>query len=249
MQSWITAAECKERFPGWLELQTAGWNVKGLPFMDEVVSQYGGFMLRVYLNKDGTPNHVKGIYFEAPNGNNVVWDKDDSGVIFIGCTIEERGFADAPGSTIQNVIPADPPIKFFQPCVMGFADKVFGKELGGQLKSLLEIHEEDSIRESREEMGITEIRSIEPMGVVWPNATNTATVTVLYDIWVDMTKVIENPNGREWSIKNCIWLPVREVIARIAAGSHEELNCRMGQANTTFFTWLCRHPEALDEVI
>lgn len=240
VQAWITVEECLKRFPDW---KGYTWLVNGQPMIDPVISLYGGAQDRVYL-KDGQPWHDKLNYFEAPNQNNVVWDKDEHGNFIIGCTIEERGFADMPGSTIQEVIPADPPMLFFQPCVMGFFNKVLGKDLGDKLKPALETGEEASIRESLEEFGVTEIRSIESMGVVWPNATNTPTVTHLFDMWVDKDKIVQNPAGREWSIKDCVWLSIREVLARIAAGSHNEVNCRMGQANTTFFTWLCRHPEA-----
>lgn len=243
MSGWITPRECEERFPGWLAERAAsglGWALNGQSMLDPVTSRFGGFEVRVMLNPDGSPNHDKGVYIEAKNQNTVAFGRR-SGQLLIGCTEEERAFADMPEGG-----PADPPMRFLQPVVMGFFEKVLGSD-AKTFKERLESGDEASIREALEEMGVVEdgIKSLAPLGVMWPNATNTATVTHLFEMEVDIDRVIEDPKGREWTIKNCQWLPVREVMQRIGNGFHEGVNCRMGQANSAFFVWLCRHPEAM----
>lgn len=241
MPGWINPRECEERFPGWLAARAAnglGWAVNGQPMLDSVTSRFGGFEVRIMLKPDGTPDHDKGVYIEAPNVNTVAWGRKN-GSVLIGCTEEARAFADMPEGG-----PADPPMIFLQPVVMGFFDKILGSSAKA-FKEVLETGDSAATREALEEMGIEEVISLTPMGVVWPNATNTATVSRLYEMEVDIDRVVENPKGREWTIKNCQWLPVSEVMRRIGDGFHEGVNCRMGQANTAFFTWLCRHPEAI----
>ena len=242
MQGWITPRECEEQFPGWLAERAKsglGWAINEQPVLDPITSRFGGFEIRIMLKPDGMPDHDKGVYLEAKNQNTVVFGRRNGGPVLIGCTEEARAFADMPEGG-----PADPPMRFLQPVVMGFFEKVLGSD-AKTFKERLESGDEASIREALEEMGVAEVKSLKPMGVVWPNATNTATVTHLYEMEVDIDRVIENPEGREWTINNCVWLPVTEVMKRIGDGFYEGVNCRMGQANTAFFTWLCRHPDAL----
>lgn len=181
MSGWITPRECEERFPGWLAERAAsglGWALNGQPMLDPVTSRFGGVEVRVMLNPDGSPNHDKGVYIEAKNQNTVAFGRR-GGQLLIGCTEEERAFADMPEGG-----PADPPMRFLQPVVMGFFEKVLGSD-AKTFKERLESGDEASIREALEEMGVVEdgIKSLAPLGVMWPNATNTATVTLTSSRW------------------------------------------------------------------
>ena len=233
---WITARECEERFPGWLDSKgDAAWRLNGVPLLDPIISRFGGFEIRVLLI-DGQPDHAKGIYAEAKNQNTIAWGVNKEGQRLYGCNEEVRPFADAPDGTklIQT---------FFQPVAMGFFDKLLGQE-GRSLRPVLESGNDAAIREAFEEMGITEIIDLSDIGPIWPNATNTSTVTSLYDMQVDLEQVIANPNGREWTIINCLWLSAEEILERIAKGSHGDVNCRMGQANASFVAGYTRHLQA-----
>lgn len=242
-QGWITAQECEERFPGWLAARgELGWRTSdGKPFLDRVSSRFGGFEVRVWMNPDDTPNHDKGVYFEAPNQNTIVWGFAPDGRVKVAVTEETRALADNPDGS-----PADPPITYGQPCVMGFYDKIFGSELGKKLRPIIESGEQAAIREAFEEAGVIEVISGPHfLGVTWPNATNTATVTSLYEMQVDLGKITENPEGREWPISRCLFLTVPELMQRIMSGWDNGICYRMGQANNAFFSWLSGHPEFL----
>lgn len=234
---WITARECEERWPGWLDRQgDAAWRLNGQPLLDPVISRYGRFEVRVLLI-DGEPDHAKGIYGEGKNQNTMVWGVDQNGHRLYGCNEEVRPFADGPQDekSIQT---------FFQPVVMGFFDKLLGRE-GRSLRPVLESGNAAAIREAFEEMGITEIISLIDIGPIWPNPTNTSTVTHLYDMQVDLAQVVANPNGREWTIVNCLWLTAEEILRRISQGRYDDVNTRMGQANAAFFAGYTRHLQAM----
>ncbi|OGH21230.1 MAG: hypothetical protein A2958_01880 [Candidatus Levybacteria bacterium RIFCSPLOWO2_01_FULL_38_13] len=234
MASWITAAECEERFPGWLAARGEnGWRVDVAKRC--ISSRFGFAEVRVQLNQDGTPAFDRVVCGEAPNINAVAYYVKD-GVWYIGVTFQVRPFAD-----LAYGVPADPPIKFAQP-VMGFRDKIVGKVASAVFESA----PEGAKREVLEEAGVNDVMSIQSMGQHWGNPTGPlVTPTDLLEIQVNPESIDTSKLDREELIYKCEYLSTSELVSRIASGEHDGVNYRASVAMNTFFVFFARHPEAL----
>jgi hypothetical protein len=198
-------------------------------------SRFGFAEVRVQRGKEGGPDFDRVVYGEAPNINAVVYGIDGNGVYYVGVVVQQRPFADNP-----NGSPAEVPIVFGQPCVMGFLDKIVGDKLAKAFES----PEDGAVREALEEAGVAAVEEIAEMGHHNPNPTFCATWSNLIEIKVNLDKIREPVDAKEL-IYRAEYLPVREVMRRIGEGEYENVNYRSATANDAFFVWLARHPEAL----
>lgn len=204
-----------------------------------ISSRFGFAEVRVQLTPDGSLDFDRVVYGEAPNINAVVYGVRD-GTYYVAVVIQARPFADLPVSTPKNFAPADPPIVFGQPCVMGFLEKIVGAELSTAFESA----DGAAVREALEEAGAYGILSVEAMGHHNPNPTFCATWSQLLEIQVDVDTVAAQVDSSELIYK-AEYLPVAEVNRRIAVGEHEGVCYRSAAANAAFMVWLARHPEAM----
>jgi len=233
MAGWITPAAALEQDPEFFTKRGENaWQIDAKN--RRIHSRFGFAEVRVQTKPDGTPDFDRAVYGEAPNINAVVYGvRDDT--YYVAVVIQARPFSDLPDGT-----PADLPIKFGQPCVMGFLNKIVGQQLAAAFESA----DEAAIREALEEAGATGILSVEAMGFHNPNPTFCATWSTLLDIQVDLTTVTSRVDAAELIYK-AEYLPVREVFRRIAIGEFDGVSYRAATPNSAFMTWLARHPEAL----
>lgn len=234
MQGWITAEECEERFPGWLDARGEnGWTLDVARRRSE--SRFGYSELRIQLKPDRTPDFDRVVGGEAPNVNAVAYFVRDS-VWYVGVTFQERPFADT-----AYGVPADPPIKFAQP-IMGFRTRIVGETAA----RLFESAEEGATREALEEAGVNDVISITSMGQQWGNPTGPlVTPSDLLEIEVYPETINTNNLDRAELIYKCEYLPAGELVRRIALREHEGVNYRGSVPMNTFFVFFARHPEAL----
>lgn len=234
MPGWMTAAQAVELDPDFfVKRGENGWvlDTDNRRFQ----SRFGFAEVRVQRGKEGGPEFDRVVYGEAPNINAVVYGVDGEGTYYVGVVVQQRPFADNPDGS-----PADVPITFGQPCVMGFLDRI----VGATLAKAFESPEDGAVREALEEAGVAAVEQIERVGHHNPNPTFCATWSTLVEIKVNLEK-IQDPVDAKELIYTCEYLPVREVLRRIAEGEHEGVSYRSATANDAFLVWLARHPEAL----
>lgn len=228
-KAWITLKRALKLDPGFLE-KRKGKEWEYDPKRDGFYSLYGFAQYRVQVDKNGMPDFGRVVYGEAENINVPVWGVDKDGVPRVLIVFQERPFADQP-----NGKPSSPPIVFGQPCVLAFNIDRAESIIATVLRELLE------------EGGVPPealIGKPVKMGVHAPAPTFCATWSNLFEVKVDLSKVIL-PTDTEERITGTAWLPVREVISRIGKGKHDGINYRYATANGAFFVWLARHPELL----
>lgn len=243
MQLWITAEECEDRSPGWLDqAKDAAWRTAdGKPFIGRIDSRFGFAEVRVQLNPDGTPAFARLCCGEAPNINAVVWGKTESGEIRIGVTVQKRPLADS----FEYSVPALEPFVFGQPYVGAFSEKLL---LGEEAAETYESAKDASIREAFEEAGVVDIINVTEMSFHNPNPTFVVTWSALFDVEVNLGTVTGQTDRSE-GIYRCEYIPIGEVFSRIAQGEHEGISYRQATANDAFLVWLARHPEALAQAV
>jgi hypothetical protein len=201
-----------------------------------ISSRFGFGEIRVQLKADGSPDFDRLVVGEAPNINCVVWGRDTDGTYKVAVVTQARPFSDMPDGS-----PAELPIAFGQPCVMGFRANLGGSR---NLAKAFEAADDAAVREALEEAGAAGVVSIRQMGHHNPNPTFVATWSELYEIEVDLTKIREFTDHSEL-IYRADYVSVREVLRRISEGEHEGANYRSATANDALFVWIARHPEAL----
>ena len=232
--AWITPSQAEERHPGFFaERGENSWQVDS--DNRRIYSRFGYAEVRVQIKGDGSPDFDRVVYGEAPNINAVVFGREPDGTIKVAITVQARPFSDNPDSS-----PASPPLVFGQPCVMGFLQRIVGQRLAQAYESA----DDGAVREALEEVGARGILSVSNMGSHNPNPTFCATWSNLLEIEVDLARVQEDVDSAELIYK-AEYLPVAEVLRRIAEGEHEGVNYRSATANDAFFVWIARHPEAL----
>lgn len=232
MHLWIKPVEAEEKSPGFFASRGENsWQVD--PEQRRIFSRFGFAEVRVQTKPDGSPDFDRVVYGEAPNINAVVYGKDVRGNCQVAVVNQGRPFADMPDGT-----PADPPLIFGQPCVMGFLDKI----LGGSLANAYESADQGAIREAIEEAGSRGILSVSSIGSHNPNPTFCATWSNLFEIEVNLTTISKLVGSSEL-IHSAEYLPIKEIKRRIAVGSFGGVNYRSATANSAFFTWLCHHPD------
>lgn len=242
MQAWITPEDAEERTPGFFAARGENsWQVDAEN--RRIHSRFGFAEVRVQTKSDGTPDFDRVVYGEAPNINAVVYGVRD-GTYYVAVVIQARPFADLPISTPENITPADPPIAFGQPCVMGFLNKI----VGSQLATAFETADVAALREAIEEAGALGILSVEEMGHHNPNPTFCATWSQLLEIQVDLEMITSEVDSSEL-IYRAEYIPVAEVYRRIALGEYDGVNYRSATANNALMVWLARHPEALMQAV
>ncbi len=227
MPAWITPAQAEERDPGFFERRGEnGWTVDSEN--RRIGSRFGFAEVRVQIKGDGAPDFDRVVYGEAPNINAVVWGRHMDGMIRIAVTIQARPFSDNPDGT-----PTDTPIVFGQPCVMGFLDKIVGKDA-------FERGDDGAIREAQSEAGVGAVKNISEMGFHNPNPTFCATWSQLLEIEVDLDRITNNTDQAEL-IYRAEYLTIQEVCERIAEGERDGVCYRSATANNAFFTWLAQN--------
>ncbi len=243
MPSWITAKECDEHFPDWLnQAKDAAWRTEdGKPFTGRISSRFGFAEVRVQMKSDGTPDFARLCCGEAPNINAVVWGKTSNGEIRIGVTVQKRPFADS----FKYGIPASEPFVFGQPYVGAFNEKSL---LGEEAAEVYESARDASVREAFEEAGVVDVINVTEMSFHDPNPTFVVTWSELFDVEVNLDTVTGQTDRSE-GIYRCEFLPIKEVLSRIAQGEHEGVSYRQATANDTFLVWIARHPEALAQAV
>lgn len=230
MVAWITALRAEELDPGFFAKRgDNSWAVDAEN--RRIHSRFGFAEVRVQTKQDGFPDFDRVVYGEAPNINAVVWGKDADGTIKVAVTVQARPFADQP-----NGNPADTPIVFGQPCVMGFLKRI----VGDKVAAAFERADDGAVREAIEEAGIGAIQEIREMDFHNPNPTFCATWSQLLEIKVDLTKVSEHTDLDEL-IYRAEYITVDELFSRIANGEHNGVNYRSATANDAFFVWFTKH--------
>jgi len=175
-----------------------------------IESRFGKAMIQVQLKPDGSPDFDRVVYYEPPNINAVVYSFTVDGTCMVGITIQERPFANNPANLEHPYgIPAEPAIKFAQP-VMGFARKIFGEKA----MSVFESGAGTATREALEELGIRDIIEIKPLGEHYPNPTFCATVSQLFEIQVDLKKILKKTDESEL-IVSVEFITLKELFSRI----------------------------------
>lgn len=230
MPGWISVQEALRMDPDFFKKRGENsWTSD--PENIRISSNFGFAEDRVQLKDDGTLDFDRVVYGEAPNINAVVWGKDADGNIKVGVTIQARPFADNPNGT-----PADPPLIFAQPCVMGFLQRIVGEPLA----SAFEKADQGALREAMEEAGVSTIKDIRYLGHHNPNPTFVATWSQLLEIEVDLQEVSEHTDRAEL-IYRAEYLSLEELFARIGSGVHRGINYRSATANDAFLVWLVNH--------
>lgn len=219
-KGWILGTHVDIQRLSWEGSFSYGWRQTAWGYE----SRFGKVEQRVQLKADGAPDFDRMVYSEAPNVNAVVWGYDKDGNIRIAVTVQARPFADNTDGT-----PADPPIIFGQPCVMGFnLERVAGADA--------------AVREASEEAGTESAVVGKPISLGYhnPNPTFCATWSELYSIQVDLSKVTTQTDRSEL-IYRAEYVPVAELLQRISLGVHKDVNYRSATANDAFFVWLTNH--------
>jgi len=234
MPGWMSAQEALEFDPDFfVKRGENSWQ------MDtdnrRIHSRFGFAEVRVQRGKEGGPDFDRVVYGEAPNINAVVYGVDQDGVYYVGVVVQQRPFADNPDGS-----PADVPIMFGQPCVMGFLNRIVGDKIAQAFES----PEDGAVREALEEAGVRVVEEIVRAGHHSPNPTFCATWSSLVEIKVNLEKLRQPVDSKEL-IFAAEYLPVREVLRRIAEGEVDGVNYRSATANDALLVWLARHPEAL----
>lgn len=230
MVAWITARRAEELEPGFFAKRGENsWAVDAEN--RRIHSRFGFAEVRVQTKQDGSPDFDRVVYGEAPNVNAVVWGKDTDGTIKVAVTVQARPFAD-----MTDGSPAETPIVFGQPCVMGFLNRI----VGASAAAAFERADDGAVREAIEEAGIGAIQGIREMDFHNPNPTFCATWSHLLEIEVDLTKVSEHTDQEEL-IYRAEYISLEELFSRIANGEHNGVNYRSATANDAFLVWFTKH--------
>ena len=219
-----------------------GWNYN--PETGGIESRWGQVMIQVQLKEDGSLDFDRAVYYELPNINAVVYGFEADGTCKVGITIQERPFANNPPD-VNNPYgtPADPPLKFGQP-VMGFLRKIVGDGAASIFESTIG----GATREALEEVGAAGVLEVKPFGEHYPNPTFCATVSKLIEIKVDLKEVVGQIDKEELIYK-IEYVPLKELFSRIGKKIHDGVNYNAAVANNTFFMWLAKHPELLNQLV
>ncbi|MFA6306920.1 MAG: hypothetical protein WCV70_03105 [Patescibacteria group bacterium] len=245
MKKWISLPDALEMDPQFQKKSGASaWVINEKT--GEINSRWGKVAVQVQLKNDGNLDFGRGVYYEPPNINAVVYGFEADGTCKVGITIQERPFANNPPD-IDNPYgtPADSPIKFGQP-VMGFLKKIIGD---GAAASIFESTIGGATREALEEVGATAegILEVKPFGEHYPNPTFCATTSRLIEIKIDLKKVT-GQTDKEELIYKAEYISLKELFCRIGKKVHDGVNYNAAVANNTFFMWLAKHPELLSQL-
>lgn len=238
MPSWITPGRAEELVPGFFAARGENsWQVDANG--RRISSRFGFAEVRVQTKPDGTPDFDRVVYGEAPNINAVIYGIGPYGTCHVAVTVQARPFADLPTGE-----PAETPIVFGQPCVMGFR-QAFG---GFNMTKVFEASVGAAAREAIEEAGAEGVLRVIPLGHHNPNPTFVASWSELFEIEVDLTKVTGQTDRSEL-IYRAEYVPLGELLQRIAHGEHNGVNYRSATANNALFVWLSSHPELLAQLV
>ncbi|MEK7605314.1 MAG: hypothetical protein AAB478_02190 [Patescibacteria group bacterium] len=234
MIGWVTPQEASRRtFNFFKDRGVNSWHLDRSN--KRFFSRFGFAEVRVQTKADGTPDFDRVVVGEAPNINAVCWYRK-GGIIYIAVVIQARPLADKPDGT-----PADPPIIFAQPCVMGFKEKILGTNLAAAFES-----DDDAVRrEALQEAGARGIKNITFLGYHNPNPTFCATWSEVWDVEVDPKMISDQLDATEL-IFRAEYIPALLVLARIGTDVHDGVSYRAATPNDAFTIWLARHmPEVL----
>lgn len=200
-------------------------------------SPFGSFKSAVVTNPDGTPNHDKGIAYEAPATNVVAWGLDDDASVCIGIIHQPRPHADDPTKSQTEHQGEQNLAMIFGQIPMGYLDKL----AGGRFQT----PEEGATAEVSQETGASTILKIERPLCPWqnPNPTFVGSWTDLLFVQVDLKKIEELKFDHNEPIYKAEYIRVPELLRRIAAGRHEGVYYRMGISNAVLMTFFATHPE------
>lgn len=195
----------------------------------KVESPFGSVESAVVVDKDGNPVFDRPLYREAPNVNIVAWGYDDNGEVHIAMIREGRPHADIPG----------------QPQMSGHPPIVFGQVPMGFIKSG-ETSKQAVIRIVGDETGATAVIDVTEPKYPWhnPNPTFVATWSDLFFVQVDLKKIGDLKSGRASQIYSAEYVPVPDLIRRIAEGVHDRGTVyRMCTTNSILLIFFATHPE------
>lgn len=175
-------------------------------------------------------------YREAPNVNCVVWGRVTNGEARFALIRQPRPHADNPENPSSNQ-----PVVFGQ-IVMGFLEKLIGKDLVEQYESVAS----GSVRETAEESGARVVLNIERPPYPWhnPNPTFVATWSDLVFVEVDLKAIETIKHDRNEPIFSAEYITAGELRRRIVEGKDEAgAVYRMCTANSAWFIFFCVYPE------
>ena len=216
---------------GWTLSVEGELTPKGTPWA--VTSRFGSVTQVIVPGADGNPAFTRPEYREAPNVNMIAWGKrmvSDVETICIAIIHQARPHADDPRGGDQQVV--------FGQVPMGFLDKMIG---------VIETVEEGAVRELVEEVGTrtTAVRRVYRPSHSYhnPNPTFVATWSDLAFVEVDLD-VIDDPTfvGDE-IIYKAEYVPVPELLRRIAVGEHEGALYRGCTSLSLLMIFFAAHPD------
>jgi len=185
----------------------------------------------VVCDPNGDPIYDRPIYREAPNVNIVAWGRDREGVPHVAVIQQPRPHADDPEN---SAIDGHAPITFGQ-LPMGFMNSLLGEDGVAAAR-----------RETSEETGASTVLNVSRPSYPWhnPNPAFVGTWSDLYFVQVDLERIQELRATRSEPIYAAEYIPVPELIHRVAAGKDTQgAVYRMCTANSLWFIFLCTYPE------
>ena len=199
---------------------------------------FGKVEYAVVTDKDGNPVFDRPRYHEAPNVNCVVWGKGIDGKARFAVIRQPRPHAYDP----ENPGNDNHPDVVFGQIVMGFLEKIIGKDLLPKYESIAS----GAAREAAEEAGVSVVLNLERPAYPWqnPNPTFVATWSDLVFVEVDLGRIEALKADRNEPIFSAEYITAEELRQRVAAGKDEAgAVYRMCTANSAWFIFFCIHPE------
>lgn len=227
---------------GWLNANNK-WelSIGGVPVSRdtvwEVKSSFGSVRNVIVPDAKGEPNFTRPEYREAPHVNCVVWGREADSTAKFAVLRQPRPHADDPEVLDSN----HQPVVFGQ-VVMGFLDRIIGKDLVARYESV----ERGAIREAEEESGVNVVLNIERPKYPWhnPNPTFVATWADLVFIEVDLGSIRKIAPDRLEPIFSAEYVVAEELLGRIAMG--KDLAGAVYRGCTSLSVWMvffATHPE------
>lgn len=232
--NYITAAECRIKFPGWLEQR----ELQGLAHVydhesDMYRSKFQDTPHLVALKPDPEltgrmiPDFDRVVVREAPNVHINCYDVDEDGTWWYGVVIQIRQFPEGPLPALVGEIPK------------GFnLDRVLGDQP--------EASSDASVREAIEELG----RSLKeaPVHLLRMRKSNTVTalsVSDIYEAHVDRLSVTDAATDPDEHIVFSEMIPLSEMGRRMREVTDSDGICwYVGADGATILPFLLRHQEA-----
>lgn len=206
----------------------------------EVRSPYGSTSAAVVIGPDGKPSFDRANYEESPNINAIVWGMNENNAPRFAVIRQPRPHSDLPEPENRGKSGHEPVV--FGQIVMGFLEKIVGKDIIAQYES---VHQ-GAAREASEEGGVSAVLDIEYPMCPWhnPNPTFVKTWSDLIFLKVDLSAIQKLKADRNEPIFSAEYITAQELRRRVAAGKDEAgALYRMCTANSAWFIFFCCHPE------